>query len=275
MKLWYNGEMKTQAHCDATAAGLLLGQGVFTTIGIWSGRPFLLEHHLARLRENATALDIPLAWGDEEITDALKELLLANQIENGIARLTATARGDGRWNEQTSGDLLIIARPRATENIVAPLRLTLSPFRLDARRPLAGIKSTSYAEYSRIACEAQKRGFDEAIICNGAGILSECARANLFWARGETLFTPSLQTGALPGVARRFVLECCALANIEVREGAFSLFDLTDADEVFLTAATTGPRAVASLSWMEEECRYIAPGVMTRQLEAIWKEAIG
>ena len=274
MQFWHNGEMGAQAHCDATGAGVLLGQGVFTTIGVWSGRPFLLESHLARLRENAHILDVPLDWSDAEIANALEAVLRANEIKSGIARLTATARRDGRWNAQTGGDLLIMAQPRAPENTVAPLRLTLSAFRLDARRPLAGIKSTSYAEYSRIAREAQNRGFDEAVICNGHSVLCECARANLFWARGETIFTPSLQTGCLPGVARRFVLECCAPEGIETREGAFSLFDLTDADEVFLTAATTGPRAAISLSWGEEENSYAAPGPMTQKLQAMWRNAV-
>ena len=162
-----------------------------------------------------------------------------------------------------------------------PLRLSLSPFRFDARRPLAGIKSTSYLDHQLAWREAVRRGYDEAVVCSSEGALCECARANLFWVVIGELRTPSLDSGCLPGIARALLLEWLPALGLSCREGLYMPHELATADEVFITAATTGPRPVtgfydavdaAPMSGIEHS--YAAPGPVTRLLTEKWVDSV-
>ena len=275
MKIWLNGSLSDEnaSYVLAHNAGSLLGWGVFSTIGIVNGRATWLERHFRRLRHDAAALDLVFSEEDEVLFSALTELIQANDVQNGLARLTVTARGDNRWNHASGYDLSILA-------ISAPaaplhnLKLCLSPHRLDARRPLAGIKSTSYAPHQWLWHAAQQQGFDEAVVLNQKGIVCEGARSNLFWVRKNELFTPETSTGCLPGIGREIILGWARERGWNVHEGSFSLLELEAADEVFLTTATTGPRSVAlfaTQSTLNHANQYPSPGPMTEELQHRWQ----
>lgn len=269
--IWLNGEVRPDAQLSALSAGTLLGLGVFSTLGVWHHHAFALERHLQRLRHDATRLELPIAYDDATIEGALTQVLRANAIENGLARLTITARGDGRWNLDASSDFSIAALPRNHE--AGDARLMLSPFRVDSRRPTSGLKVTSYGDWLLMWRAAQAQGFDEAVVCNSQGAVCEATRANLFWTRGGELFTPSLETGCLPGIARALVLEWCAEMGIAARQGFFAPLELELADEVFLTASSTGPRVVREFCDGPQITLYKG-GEITQTLERRWKEAV-
>src|SRR5207247_7530285 len=100
--------------------------------------------------------------------------------------------------------------------------LTLQTVETSASSLLQGVKSTSYAEAfaARRLVEA-----DDALLVSG-DVVRECATANVWWRRGETLSTPAPGPGVLPGVTRGFLLELVPAA-----EGTFRLDDLEVADE--------------------------------------------
>jgi branched-subunit amino acid aminotransferase/4-amino-4-deoxychorismate lyase len=96
---------------------------------------------------------------------------------------------------------------------------------------LGGAKTTSYGLSFAARREAERRGADEALLL-GEGLVLEAATANIWWRRGETLYTPAVDAGVLPGVTRAF------LAGVEpVVEGAFPLEELRQADEAFTTSS--------------------------------------
>ncbi len=310
MVFWLNGEWvpAQQAMLPCAAAGTLLGWGCFTTAGVWNGQVFALDRHLARLRRDAGRLDVTVNYADDVLEAALASLLARNGIADGIARLTATRRGDGRWHTGNASDLLLMALPRAANREpflsggasnaelrgeAAGLRLAISPFRIEARRPLAGIKATSYGDYQMAWREAAQRGFDEAVLLNSRDALCECARANLFWARGGALYSPALETGCLPGIARGLVFNWAREEGIALRVGSFLPQALLDADEVFITSAAQGPRPVASVDAGDEargeanieasgdtvlnrdsQRVFTAPGPITTRLQTRWQAAV-
>jgi branched-subunit amino acid aminotransferase/4-amino-4-deoxychorismate lyase len=278
MKIWLNGSLleETSAALPAHNAGTLLGYGVFTTIGIAESRPIWLDRHLQRLRHDSAHLGLEIPISDKVLCDALHELIKANDAANGMARLTVTASGDGRWNKATSSDISVLAMsaPRAKHQ---ELQLLLSPHRLDSRRPLCGIKSTSYASQQWLWQQAQREGFDEVVLLNENDVVCEGARSNLFWVRNGTLYTPQIATGCLPGIARAQIINWAKDDGVEVQEGSFTLPELLAADEIFLTAATTGPRSVAKLhqstlmQLSEAGETYLAPGKQTQHFQERWK----
>lgn len=257
MDIWLNGRLVAAGTVDALSAGVALGWGVFTTVGVRDGAPRFLQRHYERLKRDAALAEISFETSLAAVEAGAREVIGANQIDNGLVRLTLTQRGDGRWNTQTGSDFSIAAVE--SEPHAAPMRVQLSRYRVEARRPLAGVKTTSYLPYLWAWLEAKENGFDETILRDGSEFLSEGARASLFWARDGQLFTPSLVTGCLRGLGRELVLEWSETRALKVSKGRFSVDDLRHADEAWLVSAAAGSRPVAGL--------YDEAGALLREFE--------
>ena len=224
------------------SAACLYGKGIFTTIGIYSGQIFLWEKHWLRIADNAEKLKIDLTdFSEDNIKDALIEITRKNCVINGRARITVFDESSSKlWSQaasQKTGLSIITGESRAVSDNFC---LTISPYRINSGSPLAGIKSCNYLEKILASDEALVRGFDEAIQINERGEVTSGTMANLFWIKGEVLFTPSLKTGCLPGTTREFVME-----NLECREVEVMLDELGAAAAIFLTSAGLGVVEVA------------------------------
>ena len=243
--IWFDGQLTLDltpdAQIDATNAGALLGWGVFTTLAIRGGAPVFWPHHAARLERDAKAARVDFLFDKNRLHAGLMQLVRAAKIGDGVARISGTKRGDGRWNEAEGAHWSIVARGGVAAS-TAPLKLEVSPFRVAARAPLAGVKTTSYLPYLHAWNEARARGYDEALLLTEKDWICECARASIFWAKGGALYTPSLPCGCLRGVGRAIVLE-----RFAVNQGRFSLADLWEADEAFLVSGAAGARAIGSI----------------------------
>ncbi len=84
---------------------------------------------------------------------------------------------------------------------------------------LPGVKSTSYAVNMAAEAEARRRGADEAIFVDGDGVVLEGTVTNVWWRKGETLFTPALELGILAGVTRAALLELAPVLRVRRRGG--------------------------------------------------------
>jgi 4-amino-4-deoxychorismate lyase len=224
-----------EAVLHADDEGLLRGRAAFETLRVYGGRPFRLDDHLARLSSSAER--IGLAGVDE---GALVELTAAALGEAGagdaVLRLLWTA---GREGAGPVGLALVSPLPpewgevrRRGTRVVA-----LRGARADAPWLLGGVKSTSYAVNMAAEAEARRRGADDAIFVDSEGIVLEGTVTNVWWRRGETLYTPSLELGVLAGVTRATLLEAAPGLGFRVEEGAFPLRDLAGADEALTSSS--------------------------------------
>jgi len=244
MILWHNGRFGQSAMTDISGAGLSLGWGVFSTVGIQNGRALWLDNHLARLRRDAARCDIAFDFSDEELSEALNAVVSANSVKNGLARLTLARRDDGRWNTDAGSDFSMMARetpPLKSDNL--SVRICPAP----DLGPLRGVKTTSYLPYFWCWREAQDRGFDEAILFDAHGQVVEASRASVFWVRGGVLGTAPLSSGALDGVGREIILRRAKEMGLETREETRLVSELAGCDEVFLVSGASGPRAVSRI----------------------------
>ncbi|MEO6334051.1 MAG: aminotransferase class IV [Pyrinomonadaceae bacterium] len=235
----FNGRLSapSDTHIPALSSASLVGRGVFTTIAIADGKPFLWEKHWRRLNESCKRVWIDLsAFPEDRTREALDQVIVANACENGRARITFFFEAPGEpwpYESERPTSLLIITgdeRPK-----IQNPSLTVSPFRINSLSPLAGLKSCNYLEKVISIIEARKRGFDEAISLNERGEVSSACMANIFWVVEGRLFTPSLKTGCLAGTTREYIQE-----NLDCKEVDVGLEDLRSADEIFLTSAGLG-----------------------------------
>ena len=246
----------TKARVAPVSSAMLYGRGVFTTVAIYTGRPFLWPEHWRRLSAHAAKLNVETAGLNERnVGEALRKLVSVNQVKGGRARVILLARsGRDVWRTKKEGtrktDLLILTgEPQRVP--ATGMSLAVSPYRVNTMSPLTGIRSLNYLEQVLSWEEAQTRDFDEAVMLNERGEIVSATMANLFWFKDGTLHTPALSTGAIAGITRAAVIELAEKQFIPVIEGVYELADLTDADEIFLTSASLGVAQVTTFDFRQ------------------------
>lgn len=265
-----------KARVAPVSSAMLYGRGVFTTVAIYSGKPFLWPQHWQRLKEHAERLNIDCAGANERnVGEAVRKLLAVNQVKDGRARVILLARsGRDVWRaqkESTRKTDLLIMTSEAQKISRAGLSLAVSPYRCNTFSPLAGIKSLNYLDQVLAWEEAQAREFDEAVMLNERGEIVSATMANIFWVREGTIHTPALSTGAIAGVTREVVIELAAKQFIPLIEGVYELADLTEAEEIFLTSASYGVAPVTTFDFRQYS---ILDGSVFRLLSAAFKALI-
>ena len=246
----------TKARVAPVSSAMLYGRGVFTTVAIYNGKPFLWPEHWRRLKNHADRLSVDCAGANERnVGDAVRKLVAVNQVKSGRARVILLARsGRDVWKmtkeDPRKTDLLIMTgEPQKVP--VAGMSLAVSPYRCNTLSPLVGIRSLNYLEQVLSREEAQTRDFDEAVILNERGEIVSATMANLFWVKDGTLHTPALSTGAIAGITRAAVVELAEKQFIPVIEGVYELGDFTEADEIFLTSASLGVALVTTFDFRQ------------------------
>jgi len=244
----------TKARVAPVSSAMLYGRGVFTTVAIYNGKPFLWPEHWRRLKDHAERLSVDTTGLNESnLGESLRKLVAVNQVKNGRARVILLARsGRDVWRARKESprktDVLIMTgEPQKVP--AAGMSLAVSPYRVSTLSPLVGIRSLNYLEQVLSWEEAQARDFDEAVMLNERGEIVSATMANIFWFTEGTLHTPGLSTGAMAGITRAAVIELAGKQFIPVIEGVYELSDLTEANEIFLTSASLGVAQVTTFDF--------------------------
>jgi len=265
----------TKARVAPVSSAMLYGRGVFTTVAIYKGKPFLWPDHWERLLDHAGRLNIDCSGCTQaEVGEAMEKLIKVNRVGDGRARVILLARsGRDFWKTKLPGakktDLLIMTG-EAQQVPAAGMTLAVSPYRLNTFSPLVGIRSLNYLEQVLSWEEAQSREFDEAVMLNERGEIAAATMANIFWVKDGTVYTPALSTGAVAGITRGAILKLAEGQFIPVVEGVYELGDLTEADEIFLTSANLGLAIVTTFDFRQYSVT--AEGVAVKLRNAFRKQ---
>jgi len=218
-------------------AGLLCGWGLFTTIRIVEGIPFAFERHWQRLSRDSQRTHCPLPFEEETVRGQLGEVLRANKVREGCARIYVIHNESGIWTSDEKlpkVDLLIYSAGLPAHRHEA--RLGLREHGRHAASPLAGVKVTSWLNNVWNLYEAHHAGFDEVVLLNERGEVSECTAANIFCVSGGAVATPPLSSGCLAGITRSVLLEIGPQSGVAVEERTLFPNDLYAAEEVFISS---------------------------------------
>jgi len=247
--IWIDGQLRG---CDATVSvfdrGLLYGDGLFETMPIYAGRPFLLDDHLARLVRGTEALRIANAPGFDDWRAAVSTLLDAECPDNATLRLwitrgvnTGSGLACGAATKPTWIAACLPARRYAARVYDDGMVLALSAreHAMPSQLPTAS-KHANYLASILAFDDAQAAGADEALLCNPHGNVCEGAFSNLFAVLDGVLVTPPLDEGPLAGTARARLLALAAASGIAHAEAPIPLSRLADASELMLSNALIG-----------------------------------
>jgi 4-amino-4-deoxychorismate lyase len=233
--------------------GVLHGDGLFETMHLRDGEPWLRDAHLARLRAGAAAIALDLPP-----TDALVALLdeiragWPAEVE-GALRLVCTRGPEGGGPPTvyaTLGEVPAEARRARRDGVTVATR----PLGVAARsRPElgwlpVGVKSTSYAVSTAARRWAAGAGVDDVLWTSTDGYVLEGPSANVVWLAGTTLCTvPAAATGVLPGVTARRLLDHAPELGLEAAERLVTPAELTTADGTWLTSSLRGLAQIRTL----------------------------
>ncbi len=217
--------------------GYLYGVGVFETFRTYNGHPFLFTDHFNRLCESLQALQISLPYTEVELLQEVKRTIEANEIGDAYVRLNISAGIEEiglRTDPYLAPTIIIYVKP-----IGQPVRKEKQGMILTLRRnsPEGQMRLKSHHYLNNILAKREV-GNDpsvEGIFLSQEGFLAEGIVSNLFWVKNDEVYTPSLSTGILNGITRRYVMNAAKNLGISVIQGNFVKENLFDADEVFVT----------------------------------------
>ena len=218
-------------------AGLICGWGIFTTLRISRGEAFAYERHWRRLEKDAALTRLPMTCTAAKVRVHLHEVIRANQVAEGCARIYFVYNTVGFWQSDEKHpqvDLIIYTAGLPEHREI--VRLALREHGRHAASPLAGVKSISWLNNVWAVAEAAKESFDEVVMLNERGEVAECTSANIFTVKDGKVLTPPLNSGCLEGVTRGILMEIAPEAGVSVVEQALRPEDLYSADEVFISS---------------------------------------
>jgi branched-chain amino acid aminotransferase len=230
-------------------AGLICGWGIFTTLRISRGEAFAYERHWRRLEKDAAITRIPLPCTAAKVRVHLHEVIRANKVTEGCARVYLIYNTVGYWQsdeKQPQVDLIIYtaALPEHRDSV----RLGVREHGRHAASPLSGVKSISWLNNVWAVAEATKEGFDEVVMLNERGEVAECTSANIFAVKDGKILTPPLNSGCLEGVTRGILMEIAPETGISVVEQALRPEDLFSADEIFISSTNRNLISVSEIA---------------------------
>ncbi|ARF14208.1 aminodeoxychorismate lyase [Sporosarcina ureae] len=242
MICWINGKQVVAEELQVSPFdhGFLYGLGFFETFRTYEGRVFLYKSHMIRLRSALADYRIEMRYSDEEILSAIHSLYKENGYEDGYYRLNVSA---GVHNiglaptQYEQPNVLIFQKslhlpPVHTEKDGVWLATTRNEPESVVRH-----KSHQYANNVKGRLELTSLKETEGLFVTSDGYVAEGITSNVFWVKQGQLYTPSLETGILPGTTRAFVIEMAGEIGLPIHEGLYMQDELESADEVFITNA--------------------------------------
>lgn len=232
MMVWLNTGLVPEdvASINISDRGFTLGDGVFETFAVQHGRVLRLKEHLDRLRLGCAVLKF--SYPDIDLVSALYETVTSNDQKEGVLRLTLSrgCAARGLLPPIKSHPTLVITAASRPERDDPACCYIARGTRRNEHSPLSRIKALSYLDNILALQEAVDRGGNEALLLNTSGNAVCSSRANLFMVQAETIYTPFVEDGALPGIMRSVLME-----KMPIVEKKLQPLDLYQADEIFLT----------------------------------------
>ena len=223
------------------------GDGLFESIWYSEGIIPFLQQHLARLSRGMKLLGYKKCncLNEESIHQMIVDLCQKNEIK-GAARIRLSVfRKDGGLYTPDTDEFDFIIESETLNSIdyqLEPKGLIIGISKTIEKpiNVLSEIKSSNALLLVMAAREAKKNKWNDALLLNNEGNIAEATSSNLFVVKGETIYTPPIEDGAMDGIMRQQIAILIKKSNFRLRVKSLTALDLETADEIFLTNAIRG-----------------------------------
>ena len=245
--VWFDGKFVTldKANVPITTHAIHYGTSVFEGIRAYWNRKnlyvFRLDDHIKRFRRSGQFYNISLNFSDKIISDAIIGICEKNKIKKSCYIRPFYFIGDYGINlhvtEKAPTNVAIFTFPFGNlfdKNGITAGVVSWRKFS-DMSTPTQAKMGGNYLNSIIATQEAKRNGFDEAILLDYNGNVSEAPGENIFIVRENQLITPPLSSSALNGITRDAVIKIARDLDIDVTETEITRRELTVSDEIFLT----------------------------------------
>jgi len=278
-KIWMNGKLVPfkNAKVHVFTHALHYSTAIFEGIRCYNTPKgsviFRLPEHVDRLFRSAKMYSMKMEYSKKEISNAIIKTVKASGLKEcyirpiayygyGVLGLTPTpnkvdvAIGCWEWRMGESA----AGKVRGARCMIS------SWLRIDSRsQPMQAKAASNYANAALARVEALKNGYDEAIMLNYHGKVTEGSAENIFIVNDGEIFTPPLSSGILNGITRDSIIKIARANSIQVTEKDIDREDLFIADEVFMTGTAAEVKSVTEID--DVTVGEGKPGKITRQLQ--------
>lgn len=240
------GVMKT---IDVSSEGLQYGYGAFETILVKNSVVYDFDAHFNRLQSAMVYLNMDFKVQMEELYISAREYLEKEERINGVLKISCFLNKNKTEIVFTSRDF-----PYSDKCYDDGYKICTSKIKRHSDNPIHMIKSNNVINNHLEMQKIKKDGFNESIHLNQNNNITEGVYSNIFFVKDNILFTPDIRTGLLPGIQRQKVINVSKKIGIRADIGYYTIEDIKNADEVFLTSSLLGIIKVTSF----ENTRYCA-----------------
>ncbi len=258
---YINGEYlkENQSFIPVTDLSYQFGMGFFESFVTTEGEVLFLEAHLQRLEWSITFLGYEFPQHDfKTIIKTLHEKCGHQDSRFKIIMSPSRSENPGEEKSQIALHTVVLCQNHDLKAQKTHYRLRTAKHLYNECNPLVSLKSTSYGLKKFARAEAQELGYDDAILINPRGKITECTSANIFWVdKDSKLFTVSKDQGYLTGIFQNELTKLLKEKKLALQEGILTPEELSHSKEVFVTNSVMGIIPVSSV-----DDRMISGGVI-------------
>jgi branched-chain amino acid aminotransferase len=241
------------------------GEGLFETIRLCKNKMPLWEKHWNRISKSLPKLyfEQPGHFTSEKLKEQVLQLANKNKCADAArVRITFFKGEGGLWETpSTAFNYLIQCWPlEQNEFVMNENGFNVGVFEAGKKScdSFSSLKTNNYLLYALAAQYAKQQKWNDAIVLNQHGRICDTTIANLFFIRDNIIHTPQVSEGCVEGVMRSYLLESFTRAGLKLAEGSYTVSDLQEADEIFLSNAFYGIRWVKQLGDKDYDCNQSA-----------------
>ena len=264
-KIWMDGELVEwrEAKIHVLSHTLHYGCGAFEGVRAYDTANgtaiFRLQEHTERLFNSAKILRMKIPFTQEQVNEAQRTVVRANQLKSGYVR-PLTWIGSQKLGVSPKGNhihLMVAAWTWGAylgdDGMKRGIRVKTSSYtRHHVNITMTQAKAVSNYTNSILAnMEALDDGYDEALLLDASGFVSEGAGENLFIIKGGVIYTPDLSAGALNGITRNTVFHIAKDLGLEIVQKRITRDEVYIADEAFFTGTAAEVTPIRELDRIE------------------------
>ncbi|WP_400242852.1 D-amino-acid transaminase [Niallia sp. JL1B1071] len=271
-----NGEFipREEAKVDIEDRGYQFGDGIYEVIRVYNGKMFMAKEHLERLSASSEKIGIAISYSISELTNLLEALIAKNSLSTGILYMQFTRGTSPRNHGFPTDDVTptFVAYTKLLQRPLENLENGVSVITVeDIRWSRCDIKSLNLLGNVIAKQKAAEAGCYESIQYRELSV-TEGSSSNIWIVNGEKIQTHEANQFILNGITRQKIIQLCNENGMELEEKAFSIEDLIDADEVFLSSTTSEVTPITSVNNVPVKEGKV--GEVTKKLQGLFVDAI-
>jgi len=275
--VYLNGEYlpEDEAKISIFDRAVLFGDAIYEVAGVIDSKLIDFDSHMQRYRRSLAELDIPAPLDRDEILSTFRKLVELNQITEGLVYLQVTrgeADRDFVWQGELKPTVFMFTQQKlSSDNDAANTGVRLQSVD-DIRWARRDIKSVNLLGQVLAKKAASDAGAYEALMIDPDGYITECGATSFFIVTGDLLLTRPVSNDILSGITRKALVALCNTHGIRLVETRFSLDEALQADEAFISGASSYVIPVVQID--EQKIGSGRPGPCFLKLREIYLEHV-